>query len=72
MEINSLVFQKEGELLASGDENGEVHIWNPQKSDMPIKSIALDYPISKIAWSPDGQIAIGGGDGTVSIATLDI
>ena len=39
---------------------------------MPIKSIALGYPISKIAWSPDGQIAIGGGDGTVSIVTLDI
>ena len=72
-EINSLVFQKEGELLASGDENGEIHIWNPQKSDMPVKSIALGYPISKIAWSPDGQrIGIGGGDGTVSIVTLDI
>ncbi len=71
--INSLVFQKKGELLASGDENGEVHIWNFQKSKVPIGSIALDYPISKIAWSPEGQrLAIGGTDGTVSILTFDI
>ena len=72
-EINSLVFQKKGELLASGDENGEVHIWNFQKSTIPIESMALGYPISKIAWSPDGQrIGIGGTDGTVSVYSFDI
>ncbi len=71
-DITSLVFQKQGDLLASGDEKGEVHIWNLQESRMPIKSITLGYPISKIAWSQDGQIGIGGGDGTVSIVTLDI
>ncbi len=72
-EINSLVFQKKGELLASGDEKGKVHIWDLQESKVPIGSIALSYPISKIAWSPDGQrIGIGGTDGTVSIFTFDI
>ena len=72
-EINSLLFQKEGELLVSGDENGEVYIWDLQKSKMPVESIALGYPISKIAWSPDGhRIVVGGEDGTVSIFTLDI
>lgn len=71
-EINSLAFQKKGELLASGDENGEVHIWNLKQSAMPIGSIAFDYAISKIAWSPDGQhISIGGADGTVSIFSLE-
>lgn len=72
-EINSLVFQTKGELLASGDENGEVHIWNFQNSKIPVESIALSCPISIIAWSPDGQrIAIGGTDGTVSIFSFDI
>jgi len=72
-EINSLVFQKKGELLASGDVNGEVHIWDIQKTNAPIESISLDYAISKIAWSSDGKrIGIGGEDGTVSIVTLDI
>ena len=72
-EINSLVFQKEGKLLASGDENGDVHIWDLQKSKSPIESIALGYPISKIAWSPDGQrLGVGGEDGTVSIITFEI
>ncbi|MZH40244.1 MAG: hypothetical protein F3740_00280 [Nitrospinae bacterium] len=71
-DINSLVFQKNGELLASGDENGEVHIWNLQKSQMPVESIELDYPISKIAWSPEGKhIGIGGTDGTVSIFNFE-
>ncbi len=71
-EINSLVFQKNGELLASGDENGEVHIWDLQKTKIPIGSIAMDYPISKIAWSPDGQsLGIGGAEGTASIFSFD-
>ena len=71
--INSLAFQQEGELLVSGDEEGKVHIWNLQKSKMPIESMDLDFPISKIVWSPEGQrIAIGGEDGTVSIINSEI
>jgi WD40 repeat protein len=72
-EINSLVFQKEGRLLASGDESGEVHIWDLQKLKVPLVSIGIDYPISKISWSPKGQhLAIGGTDGAVSIFTFNI
>ena len=72
-EINSLVFQKKGELLASGDVNGEIHIWDIQKTNAPIESISLDYAISKIAWSSDGKrIGIGGEDGTVSIFSFEI
>ena len=72
-EINALAFQKKGGLLASGDENGEVHIWNLKQSSVPIGSIALGCPISKISWSYDGRcIGIGGKDGTVSIVSFDV
>ncbi|QPJ62508.1 MAG: WD40 repeat domain-containing protein [Candidatus Nitronauta litoralis] len=71
--IKSLVFQKKGGLLASGDERGEVHIWNLKISKAPVESISLGYPISKIAWSPDGQgMAVGGTEGTVSIFSFDL
>lgn len=72
-EITSLVFQKNGELLASGDDKGEVHIWNVQNSKIPLESISLDNPVSKIAWSPEGQrIGIGGTEGMVSIFNFEI
>lgn len=58
--IVSLAYQPEGDLLATGGEEGNVAFWMPEKRDFPVGKLALKSSVQQMAWSPDGKwIALG-------------
>jgi WD40 repeat protein len=62
--ISCLAYQREGELLASGAEDGQVILWKPSTQHGAISIAKHDAPISQLVWSADDQrltVATAGG-----------
>jgi len=70
--IKHLKFQHEGNLLASGGNDGMLGIWRVEKKKSALLTSAVfKDPIAGIAWSPDDRyIAVVDEIGTVSVAQL--
>jgi WD40 repeat protein/transcriptional regulator with XRE-family HTH domain len=71
--VNSVVFRLEGHLLASGDADGTVRLWDvanpgqPRLLGQPLTG-AVGVPIESAAFSGDGHIlAFGDANGTVRL-----
>lgn len=61
-DINTVVFNKDGTLLASGNSDGYINIWSMPQGDLLHSIKSHKGSVSAIAFSPDGQyIAAGGG-----------
>ncbi len=70
--ITALAFQPEGGLLASIGEDGVVALWRVGEDDLPLGGVALDEPLSVLAWAPDGRrLAVGGAHGGVAMVDVD-
>lgn len=66
--LTSLGYQPRGPLLLSGDENGQLFLWDPETLREPLGKAAEWSAISRAAWSPRGEcVAAGSADGTVRL-----
>jgi WD40 repeat protein len=71
--INALAFNRDGAVLASGDEHGSIRLWDPTTGD-PIApplnqsgGSTPDSPIRALAYNSSGILASGGDDGGVAL-----
>ncbi len=66
--LTSLSYQARGPLLLSGDESGQLFLWDPETLREPLGKAAEWSAISRTAWSPRGEcVAAGTADGTVRL-----
>src|SRR5205814_1137181 len=72
--VTGIAFSRDGTLLATGGDDGDVKVW-------PIMGDGLAQPINtigsqrstRVAFSPDSQtIAVGSGAGAVSISAAKV
>jgi len=69
--ITGLELSAEG-FLATGDEDGVVHIWSPLLASCPVATLRLDSEVTAIAWSHDGsRLAIGSVSGQLVVADIE-
>ncbi|MEG4840731.1 WD40 domain-containing protein [Microcoleus sp. B9-D4] len=62
----SVAFSPDGKLLALGDTNGEIHLW--QMPEVKLLRTSKEYGsiVLSVAFSPDGKtLATGGSNGTI-------
>ena len=66
--LRQLTFQNEGNLLASGCDEGLVAVWRLGKEANPLATAYLNGSIAQLAWSPSGRrLAVGTGHGVIQI-----
>jgi WD40 repeat protein/DNA-binding transcriptional regulator GbsR (MarR family) len=65
----SLAFTPQGDLLAAGEKNGSVRIWNLQSlQELPVITHAHSKAVTSLAFSPDGRLlATGSADWTAKL-----
>lgn len=62
----SMAFSPDGKLLAMGDTNGEIHLWQMPEAILLKTSKEYGSIVLSVAFSPDGKtLATGGSNGTI-------
>ena len=71
--VNSVAFSADGKMLASGDRNGMVRLWEPLQPGAEERVLAAHEDwVSAVAFSPrDRILATGGREGAVHLWDLD-
>lgn len=65
---NAVNFSLDGNLIATGTEDGSVRIWDTENGSLVKKLTGHKYPVRVVAFSPDGtKIASGGSDNTARV-----
>jgi WD40 repeat protein len=65
--LRAMRYQSEGPMLASGCAEGRVAIWKPSKRDDPDTTATLGSPVTDLAWSTAGHLAVAAEDGSVVV-----
>ena len=65
--LTQLVFQSDGELLASADADGFLFLWDPINHDKVIGGVLLSSSASCLRWCEGGKLAVGQQDGNVVV-----
>ena len=66
--VTSMAFQHNSFVLASGEENGIIWFWNPNRKKEAYCGALIEGAISQIKWSPnDNQLVVGTASGLVSL-----
>ncbi|MBV9280562.1 MAG: WD40 repeat domain-containing protein, partial [Chloroflexi bacterium] len=60
--ITSIDFSPDGSLLAQGDDNGMVYVWDVRSARRLVAVQGHPGPVWSIAFAPDGETVISGGD----------
>ena len=64
----SVAFSPDGKLLAMGDTNGEIHLWQLPETQLLISSKGHASLVFSVVFSPDSRmLASGSADGTVKL-----
>ena len=69
--VSAIALAPDGQLLASGDYEGQVNFWNSDTGELEetFESL-LPGKVRTLAWSPDGRFLVAGGN-TSSLAIWD-
>ena len=68
--LTCLAWQHNGSLLAAGDQEGNLVLWQPTRNKRPLSTTHFQSDIAQIAWSPDDrQLAVGTGTGVIEVMT---
>ena len=63
--IESVVFSRDGQMLASGDSNGNIHVWDVATGEtLRILEWHDDY-VRTLAFSPDGKMLVSTSDSEI-------
>lgn len=54
--VSALQYQCRGALLASGGRDGLVHLWNPKKSDRPLRQSMLEGEVTGLCCRADDRL----------------
>lgn len=66
--LTALAFQHAGPLLASGDPDGQIALWRPERGRKVQGKAARDAGVTHLAWSPDDRLlAVGDEAGGVGV-----
>ena len=66
--VLAVAFSPDGQFLATGDESGQVNIWNIQRRSIAAQLESDSAAIYTVKFSPDGEILAGAGyDGNVNL-----
>jgi WD40 repeat protein len=70
--VNSLAFSPDGRLLASGNSDWGIRLWDVEKHEMVGEVCGHEGGINSVAFSRDGkQLVSGGDDGFIRFWTVD-
>ena len=66
--VFALAFSPDGQFLATGDETGQVRVWDVQRQQIIVQFKGSSRSIYTIKFSPDGKVLSGAGyDGNVEL-----
>jgi WD40 repeat protein len=69
--ITVLTYQRLGDLLVTGGEEGCVAFWKTEAREFPVGKLQLSDAISQTVWSPDEKrIAVATASGEVRVFTF--
>jgi len=67
VEATSLAFSPDGNLLAIGDQDGMIMLWNVANQEEIVTLTGHDDMVQQLAFSPDGRLLASAGSDTVRI-----
>ena len=59
--VLTVAFSPDGQLLATGDESGQVKVWNVQRRQIVVQFEGDSTSVYTVRFSPDGKILAGAG-----------
>jgi WD40 repeat protein/tetratricopeptide (TPR) repeat protein len=68
--LRALAFSLDGQVLATGDEGGTIHLWNAVTGENIGKSFTAGAIVLSLAFSPDGRLLAVGTDSVAFQALL--
>lgn len=70
--VFALSFSPDGQLLATGDETGQVNVWNVQSRQIIVQFKGDSSSVYTLKFSPDGKVLAGAGyDGNVELWEIE-
>jgi WD40 repeat protein len=60
--VTALAFDPQSDLLASGADDGTIHLWKPRTGNSVAALNGASGVVRSIAFSPDGKLVVTGGD----------
>jgi serine/threonine protein kinase len=63
--VNVIAMSSQGNIFASGSDDGLVRVWDPEAPDKPLNVFSHEQPVKGLAFSPDGKwlVSVGGQNG---------